>query len=212
MDVEASNKLIFCGGDDDDDGKSNLKMLVSCEKNIRRSASCEDFDKKRNTTTLPVKRVFDNNDFFCGSMKKSKVFLNDDNDSDVSIFPRIKRPVMSTDKLFSLLKEKIASVENSFEECKRMRRVEKKRLKSIKRDIEECSKELETKKREISCVERINEARMKMQEKVEECVKDFVAKEGQLRLMENLIEERKQEFETKELELRRVLDDISKGK
>ncbi|CAJ2660602.1 unnamed protein product [Trifolium pratense] len=170
------------------------------------------------TTTLPVKRLFDNNNSLCGSMKKSKVSptLNDDDDydddDDVPIFARIKMPVMWTDKSFSILKEELALVENSFEECRRMSEIEEKRLKSIKRDIEECSKELENKKKEISCVERINEARKKMQGKVEECFKDFVAKEGQVRLMEDLIGERKQELNTKEMELRQVLDNISKHK
>ncbi|XP_045802937.1 FRIGIDA-like protein 5 [Trifolium pratense] len=171
------------------------------------------------TTTLPVKRLFDNNNSLRGSMKKSKVSptLNDDDDDyddddDVPIFARIKMPVMWTDKSFSILKEELALVENSFEECRRMSEIEEKRLKSIKRDIEECSKELENKKKEISCVERINEARKKMQGKVEECFKDFVAKEGQVRLMEDLIGERKQELNTKEMELRQVLDNISKHK
>ncbi|GAU15572.1 hypothetical protein TSUD_108300 [Trifolium subterraneum] len=185
---------------------SRLSSLGTCS--TKRNSSVK---KSDTTTTVPVKRLFDNSKSLCVSMKKSKVSPtpcddnDDDDDDDVPISSIIKMPAMSTDKSFSLLKKELALVENSFEECKRMRQEEEKRLQSIKKDIEKFSKELGNKKIQVSCVRRINEIHKKMKGKIQECVKDFVAKEGKLYLMEELIGERKKE-------LRQVMDNISKRK
>ncbi|RHN75859.1 hypothetical protein MtrunA17_Chr2g0325781 [Medicago truncatula] len=217
MDIEASDKPNFCVGDDEE--HLNFKWLTSFDKSTLHSPFRQDFEsedddnvpliawfpKKRGTITLPVKRVFDNNSSLCGLMKKSKVSPTSyDDDDDV--------PAMSTDKSFSSLKKELAFVEKSFEDCQRTTQIEKERLHSIKRDIEECSEELENKKKKISHVGRMNEAHKKMQGKIEECVKDFVAKDGQLYLVEELIQERKQELNTKDMELCQVMDNISKQK
>jgi len=223
MDIEASDKPNVCVGVDEK--HLNFKWLTSFDKNTVHSPFRQDFEyeddvdvplsswfpEKRDTITLPVKRVSDNNNSLCGLMKKSKVSptsyddnddIDNDNDDDV--------PAMSTDKSFSSLKKELEFVEKSFEDCQRTTQIEKERLHSIKRDIEECSKELENKK--ISHVGRMNEAHKKMQGKIEECVKDFVAKDGQLYLVEELIRERNQELNTKDMELRQVMDNISKQK
>ncbi|KEH39286.1 frigida-LIKE protein [Medicago truncatula] len=234
--VEASDNPNLCVGDDE--GHFNFKWHTSFDKKTSHSDSCKDYEseddddvplsarfpKKRDTITLPVKKVSDNNSSLCGLMKKSKVSPtpyddnvdndnnDDDEDDDVPIFSRMKAHAMSIDLSFSSLKKQLAFVEKSFEECEGKREVEEKILQSIKRDIEKCCKELENKKKEISDVGRIKEAYKKMQGKIEECVEEFVAKESQLSLMENLIGERKQELNTKKLELRKVMDDISKQK
>ncbi|GAU15705.1 hypothetical protein TSUD_307150 [Trifolium subterraneum] len=146
------------------------------------------------------------------SVKKSKVLAFDDHskdEDDIRMSDIIKRSGQSTDKPFSSLKKDIASLEKSFEECKRKKQVEEKRLQSIQRDIEECSRDLENKKNQVACVGKVNEAHNKMQEKIEECIEDFVVKEGQIYLMEDLIGELKQELKTKELELIQVKGNIS---
>ncbi|WJX69358.1 hypothetical protein P8452_53617 [Trifolium repens] len=187
---------------------SRLSSLGTCS--TKRDSSVKKSDTT--TTTVAVKRLFDNSKFLCGSMKKPKVSptpYDDDNDEydddDVPISSIIKMPAMSTDKSFSSLKKELALVENSFEECKRKRQEEEKRLKSITKEIEKFSEELRNKKTQVSCVRKINEIHKKMKGKIEECVKDFLAKEGQLHLMEVLIGERKQE-------LCQVMDNISKWK
>ncbi|PNX89498.1 frigida-LIKE protein, partial [Trifolium pratense] len=212
---KVSPTLYDHNGDDDDNDDvplskrlSHLSSLVTC------STKQDSSVKKSDTTKVPVKRLFHNSKSLCGSMKKPMVSPTtyddndddgDDDDDDVPISSIIKMPAMSTDKSFSSLKKDIVLVENSFEECKRMRQEEETRLQSIKKDIEKFSKELENKKIQVGCVRRINEIHKKLKGKIEECVKDFVAKEGKLYLMEELIGERKQE-------LRQVMDNISKRK
>ncbi|KEH39241.1 frigida-LIKE protein [Medicago truncatula] len=206
----------FESEDEDDDVPLSARFPQLLNLGTSSNNNHDGHVKKKYCPTLPIKRMlFDSSNSLCDSVKKSKVSSyddNDDDDDDVPISSRIKVSAMSTDKSISLLKKELAFVEKSIDECKRKRQVEEKRLQSIKRNIEERSKELENKKKEITCVGRINEACKKMQGKIDECVKDFVAKEGQLYLMEDLIGERKQELKTKELELREVMDNISKQK
>ncbi|MCI04269.1 frigida-like protein, partial [Trifolium medium] len=207
-----------------DDG--NFKFPVSCEdeddvplfpkfsgiSSLGACSSKHDASGKKNTT-VPAKRVLDNNNYLHSCVKKSKVSPYDDhkkNEDDIPLSDLIKRPGKSTDDCFSLLMKDLELVENSYEECKMMTEGEEKRLQSIKRDIEECCKELENKKKKVCSVTRIIEAYDKMQRKIEECMKDFVVKEGQLYLMKELIEERKHEFKTKEIELIQVKVNISK--
>ncbi|WJX74144.1 hypothetical protein P8452_57836 [Trifolium repens] len=232
MNVEGSDKPKFCGAGDDENG--NFKLPVSCEifdfeneddvplllrfSPISSLGTCSNkldasVVKTKPTAIVPVKRVLDNTKSLNISVKKSKVSPFDDrekNEDDIRLSDIIKMPGKSSDKCFSSLKINLAVLEKSFEACKRKRLVEKKRLRSVRSDIQKCCKELESKKKKICSIRRINEAHDEIQGKIDECMKDFVVKEKQLYLMEDLIGERKQELETKEIELNRVKGNISK--
>jgi hypothetical protein len=96
---KASDKPKFCVGDDnrrehvycecfesDDDDDVPLSQKMPWISSLGVCSSKFDASVKRDsTTTLPVKRVFDNNSL-CGSMKKSKVsptpYDHNDNDND----------------------------------------------------------------------------------------------------------------------------------
>jgi hypothetical protein len=125
--------------DHDDDDGTPLTPRFSGISNLRTCSS------KLDTATLPVKRLFDNSNSLHIFVKKSNVSYDDQNkdEDDIHMSDIIKRPGKSTDKPFSSLKKDTASLEKSFEDCKRKNQVEEKRLKSIRRDIEECSRELE---------------------------------------------------------------------
>jgi hypothetical protein len=168
MDVEVSDKPNFSCGDDDDNlfvscedfefeddddndddddhiplspGFPRISSLGTCSN--KGGASVE----KKPTTPGSVKRLFDNSNSNSLHIfvNKSNVSYDDQNkdEDDIHMSDIIKRPGKSTDKPFSSLKKDTASLEKSFEDCKRKNQVEEKRLKSIRRDIEECSRELE---------------------------------------------------------------------
>jgi chromosome segregation ATPase len=216
MDFKGFDKPNFCV----DDG--NFKCPVSCEDeddvplipkfsritSLGACSSKQDASVKKKTV-VPAKRLLDNNDSLHNSVKKSKVSPYDDREKndDIHLSDLIKRLSKSTDDCFSMMKKKLALIENSYEECEMTKAREETRLQSIKRDIEECCKELENKKKKVSSV---NEAHDKMQRKIEECMEDFVVKKGQLYLMDELIEERKQELKIKEIELFQVKVNTSK--
>ncbi|PNX56742.1 frigida-LIKE protein, partial [Trifolium pratense] len=146
---------------------SDLKELVTCEEfefendndnvpftprlsPISSFATCnckhDTPVKMRDTTIMPVKRVFDNNNSLHISVKKSKVAPDDDAKDDISLSP--------------------GELAKSYKKCERKRRFEEKRLKSINREIEECLKELANKKTQISCVRRIREIAERKEEEL----------------------------------------------
>ncbi|XP_045802935.1 uncharacterized protein LOC123896608 [Trifolium pratense] len=129
---------------------SDLKELVTCEEfefendndnvpftprlsPISSFATCnckhDTPVKMRDTTIMPVKTVFDNNNSLHISVKKSKVAPDDDAKDDISLSP--------------------GELAKSYKKCERKRQFEEKRLKSINREIEECLKELANKKTQI---------------------------------------------------------------
>jgi len=154
--------------------------------------------KKTATTTLPVKRLFDSNNFLDISVKKSKVSLYDDRDKDEDDIPSlniIKRPGKSADNSFSLLRKELASLKNLFEECNGQQ-VEERRLRSIKRDIKKCCKELENKETEVKELESENNILESKKGEFEGLVKEFESEK-------TYFESRQKEFESKEKEFER---------
>lgn len=216
--VPESCKKIESDDNDDDNVPLSAKFSVISSLGGNYDGSV----KKSPTTTLLVKRLFENGSSSCGSVKKSKVSPSayddgdDDEDEDVPISWRGKMPTVSVGKVFSVTKrfveKKLALMEESIEECQRKGQVEEQKLESIKIEIEEYSKELVKKNKQVGCVRRIHEAHKKIQGKVEECVKDFVAKEAQLCMMENLIGERKQELNTELIELHEIIGNVDKDR
>ncbi|MCI25779.1 frigida-like protein, partial [Trifolium medium] len=150
VDFEASDKLKLCDFEDDNDDVpfsprlSPISSFATCS--CKHDAPVKIWD----TTIMPVKRVFDNNNSLHISVKKSKVAPDDNEEDDISLSPG-----------------ELALVEKSYKKCERKRRFEEKRLKSISREIEECCKELANKKTQISCVRRIREIHNEMQGRVE---------------------------------------------
>ncbi|XP_045802933.1 putative leucine-rich repeat-containing protein DDB_G0290503 [Trifolium pratense] len=144
MDFEASDKLKFlCEKSKPDNvpftpSLSRISSFATC--NCKHDAPV----KLRDTTIMPVKRVFDNNNSLDISVKKSKVALAPDD--DISLSP--------------------GELAKSYKKCERKRRFEEKRLKSINREIEECLKELANKKTQISCVRRIREIAERKEEEL----------------------------------------------
>ncbi|XP_045810190.1 ras association domain-containing protein 8-like [Trifolium pratense] len=157
-------------------GANIVEMPISCEdeddvpllpkfsliSSLGACSSKHDASVKKNTT-VPAKRVLDNNNYSHSSVKKSKVEYYASSDL-------IKRPGKSTNDCFSLLMKDLELVENSYEECKMMTEGEEKRLQSIKRDIEECMKDFVVKEGQVYL----------MEELIEERKKEFKAKEIEL--------------------------------
>jgi len=158
------------------------------------------------TTTLPVKRLFDSNNSLEFSVKKSKVSLYDDRDKDEDDIPSLnmnKRPGKSADNSFSSLRKELALLKTSFEECTGNQQIEERRLQSIKRNIEKCCKELENKETQVKELE--------SEKNVLDCrVNEFESKKGEFEgLVKNFESEKKhfvsrqKEFESKEKEFER---------